>query len=827
MVKVRLAKALAGLMSKGLSYSKKELISSLRQSCQRHLEYVFNTFFELSSNTLLGLAEKADTNRLQTLYLDAQRLIRTRRSGIAVQVIEQTRDSFNLLDTPLVSVALENGSDFPVGTQHANDSASHNTPYNHLELLGNEDLEVMIALDNGTTKSLETYKRPLYMLQRRFEALMGSEFSGSDPIPMSPDALLETFAESICDGMVAVEIQVVLINLFNQTCFNRDYGLLLEGVNRELEDAGVLPLSHDDDEPVRVPVPRAREAVVEGVSLLRGSLLGDADGGSLFSSAEGGSLFSSAEGSLLRDAEGFLSQAAEGSSSRDAGGSLSQAAEGSSLQAAEGSDSAPTTRIQTEFLARISTILDNAGREPGNAGGTFVTKGQVFAQIDGLMDKLLSSKVAANGSPGQVTFDLAQSLNTAQKDGQQGLHGNDASVFKLVGNTFSRFGEVSGMAPEAQQVITRCELPLLKLALEKPTLLEQENHPIRRLFNEMAKYAIGLEQGDCAENAIYKQMLGLSETMLRDGFDEQQVPKMLTEFMSAIDTESRLTRLQEQRQLEEVAAKEKIDWAHTRVDQEMADRLLGHEVPVAILNFVEQHWCNVLHIAHLRGGESSVDWHDGLRVLEALLAIEKTELAQRDKQTVAQVLDDIDYRLQHIAIDAVQRAEQMERLTFILDPVLPSNVTPLNTQGTTGTQDKGDKIKRIVISTLQSEMPGKNILQAVDRVETLNLQDQQSLAQLQKGCWIELSDDIQSHKHNDNGSNATASNRRGKLAGIVGPSWKYVFVNNKGKLVAELNRARLAEQLKVGEVKLLDNSHLFDKAIRAAINDIKELSIAG
>ena len=64
------------------------------------------------------------------------------------------------------------------------------------------------------------------------------------------------------------------------------------------------------------------------------------------------------------------------------------------------------------------------------------------------------------------------------------------------------------------------------------------------------------------------------------------------------------------------------------------------------------------------------------------------------------------------------------------------------------------------------------------------------------------------------------------MAGIVGPSWKYVFVNNKGKLVAALNRARLAEQQKAGEVKLLDNSHVFDKAIRAAINDIKELSVA-
>ena len=53
-----------------------------------------------------------------------------------------------------------------------------------------------------------------------------------------------------------------------------------------------------------------------------------------------------------------------------------------------------------------------------------------------------------------------------------------------------------------------------------------------------------------------------------------------------------------------------------------------------------------------------------------------------------------------------------------------------------------------------------------------------------------------------------------------------MFVNNKGKLVAALNRVRLAEQIRVGEARLLDNAGLFDKAIRAAINDIKELSVA-
>ncbi|MEJ6773784.1 MAG: DUF1631 family protein, partial [Porticoccaceae bacterium] len=125
---------------------------------------------------------------------------------------------------------------------------------------------------------------------------------------------------------------------------------------------------------------------------------------------------------------------------------------------------------------------------------------------------------------GQMTRQLEQIINAAHPSGKQVLHRNDASVFQVVGNAFSRFGEGNGIAPDAQQTISRCELPLLKLALNKPSILEQENHPIRRLFNEMANYAIGLEQGNCSGNNIYQQILKLSKTMLSDGFGEQQVP---------------------------------------------------------------------------------------------------------------------------------------------------------------------------------------------------------------------------------------------------------------------------------------------------------------
>jgi hypothetical protein len=124
-----------------------------------------------------------------------------------------------------------------------------------------------------------------------------------------------------------------------------------------------------------------------------------------------------------------------------------------------------------------------------------------------------------------------------------------------------------------------------------------------------------------------------------------------------------------------------------------------------------------------------------------------------------------------------------------------------------------EEIKRILVSAVKAELPGKNISQAVRDAESLDSSAQRILMALQKGCWIELGSDIKAHK-------------RGKLAGIVGPSWKYVFVDNKGKLIAERDRARLALELMDGKVTVLDNSHLFDKAIKQAITQIKGLPVA-
>ena len=786
------------------SYNKNELISSLRQFCQRHLESVFNIFFENASTALLGMAEAAETNRLQTLYVDAQRLIRGRRGEIEAGVTEAVLASFTALDPNATN-----------NTNGVRETSTRNTPYNHFELLGNEDLEVMIALDNGTTQALETFKKPLYMLQRRFDTL--SDGAAIKLMPMSPDSVMEAFADGVADGMIAVEVQVVLINLFNQACFGRDYGELLIQANEFLEESGMFPASD--------PAKSASEQSMAKPEIVLEAKATDQP--------------VTSEGDIEQRLEELVNTLSLGVMPTITSGISPEASPDASAEISP-NDSAysppvftappvepPTSRIQTELLARISTILESTGQRLAGTDAVYLGRPQVVAEIDKHISQLQQSYKKGQSEHlvcGQMTRQLEQTINAAHPLGKQGLHRNDASVFQVVGNAFSRFGEGNGIAPDAQQAISRCELPLLKLALNKPSILEQENHPIRRLFNEMANYAIGLEQGNCSGNKIYQQMLKLSETMLSDGFGEQQIPQMLTGFMAAVDADRRVTRLQEKRQLEEIAAQEKVNWAHTRVDREISDRVVGHELPVAILNFAEQHWCKVLHIAHLRSGESSIEWQQGLEILDRLLEIVGFEASTRSKTAVARLLNDIKLRLEHISIDALQLADQMDRLQFILTPARPANVTDIGSKtkgkapSKTNVKDPtegefADQIKRIMISRLQTEMPGENIAETINKVESLDDQSQQSLSEVQKGCWIELCDDIKSRK-------------RGKLAGIVGPSWKYVFVNNKGKLVAELNRARLAVEIKEGKVTVLDNSHLFDKAIKAAIDDIKGLSVA-
>lgn len=804
-------------MSKGLLKGHKQLVQSLGQLCQQHISDAFKKFNELCSSNLVGMAARAESNRLQTLYMDSQRLLRVRRSAIEAATIAAVMDHFAVLEIPLSIAQAEEPGD----SGEARQSISQSADANNLKLLGHEDLEVMIALDNCSSRVREELRGALHQLEGRLKSLLGNRAS-IKTLPMSPDGILEAFAAAIDKDMIAVEVQLELIRIFDLSCFDKGYGEMLGVANQLLEDAGFSPVADTLE-------------------------------------AETG------EREAEQNKPG-LPQQQTGAGRDKVADEIDQVSEAVANYAEDkNSSSAPgNSRVQTELLARITSMLEHADSLSSSApsspdapttdhrtqarsqaqqsGGRArqskpcMDKPQLLAEINKHMNDLIANREELL-SNGQITRELAAAIKQLEV-GENGtrLHRNDLSLFQVVENIFSSFGQSMVVAPEVQQVINRCELPMLKMAIKKPLILEQDNHPIRRLFNEMAKYAIGLEQGDCEDNQIYQQMLKLSESMAGESFDEQKLPAMLSEFMAIIDRDRRKTSAAEMRELEQIAAREKVNWARTRVEEEISRRIVGKQLTETVVDFIQHSWCMVMHMAHLRSGEAGSDWLVAIKILENLVHLARRKASEADIKYRHELVAHIDARLGHISVDVAQRALQVKQLSQALGiaepPTVQSAVVTEISPAASKTRLKKaakepagleeskvserqvvEEIKRILVSAVKAELPGKNISQAVRDAETLDASAQRILMALQKGCWIELGGDIKEHK-------------RGKLAGIVGPSWKYVFVDNKGKLIAERDRARLALELMDGKVTVLDNSHLFDKAIKRAITQIKGLPVA-
>ena len=862
-----LAKGLASVMSNGLVKGNKQLVQSLGQLCQQHLSDAFKKFNEVCSSSLVGLAARAESNRLQTLYLDSQRLLRKQRSDIEASTIATVFDHFTSLENPLLASQSDQAS-----SDKSAQADSLSPESDSLKLLGHEDLEVMIALDNCSSRVREELRAELHQLEARLKSLLENT-APIQTLPMSPDAILEAFVAAIDEDMIALEVQLELVRIFDQACFDKCYAEMLGVANQMLEDAGFAPAveTAGDEE-------GNKEASEELKNELNNELNNEPD--KKTSEPELGDKDSDHKPSALSAQPDNTAEDAQATSGID------EVKEAVAHYADEPSPMA-NSRIQTELLAKISSMLENAERESAQVESLSaqktstadssvqnstqssqsqkqhsnskhsnskhsnskhsnskpcMDKPQLLAEINKHMNDLITNRTELL-SNGQITRELAAAIKHLG-EGENGsrLHRNDQSVFQVVENIFSSFGQSMQVAPEVQQVINRCELPMLKMAIKKPLILEQENHPIRRLFNEMAKYAIGLEQGDCEDNQIYQQMLKLSESMAGESFDEQNLPAMLSEFMAIVDRDRRKISTAETRELEQIAAQEKVNWARTRVEEEITRRIVGKKLSEAVVDFIQHSWCIVMHMAHLRSGEAGNDWLVAIKILENLVHLARRSPTEADTKYRHELLAHIDARLGHISTDVAQRALQVKQLSQALGvaeaPAVQSAVVTeiapsfsknrasknraskkkseqLSEVDTSklGEQQMVEEIKRILVSAVKAELPGKNISQAVRDAETLDSSAQRILMALQKGCWIELGSDIKAHK-------------RGKLAGIVGPSWKYVFVDNKGKLIAERDRARLALDLMDGKVTVLDNSHLFDKAIKQAITQIKGLPVA-
>ena len=78
------------------------------------------------------------------------------------------------------------------------------------------------------------------------------------------------------------------------------------------------------------------------------------------------------------------------------------------------------------------------------------------------------------------------------------------------------------------------------------------------------------------------------------------------------------------------------------------------------------------------------------------------------------------------------------------------------------------------------------------------------------GSWVEFQED-EEHK------------LRCKLAAVIKPTGKFIFVNRTGMKVLEKTRMGLAVEFRRNAIRLLDDALLFDRALASVLGTLRRL----
>ncbi|VAW48179.1 hypothetical protein MNBD_GAMMA03-850, partial [hydrothermal vent metagenome] len=210
------------------TYTLGELLPQIFTSFAKDLKPKLITCFELLDDTLFDLAEKAESNKNQTLYFESMRQVRKSRGkmfSVFFNSIKSTFRSFKKSEFDFFEV-----------------DASYNkkTKSLALSLIDEKELDETLAKSNLINKSEMAYHRHLFAFRKRFSLLASGTKLKVNQIPISPYVLVNSFAKCISSLDLEVTLKLIMYKLFERNVMgqlNEPYN----HINNFLADKGIIP----------------------------------------------------------------------------------------------------------------------------------------------------------------------------------------------------------------------------------------------------------------------------------------------------------------------------------------------------------------------------------------------------------------------------------------------------------------------------------------------------------------------------------------------------------------------------------------------------------
>lgn len=382
----------------------------------------------------------------------------------------------------------------------------------------------------------------------------------------------------------------------------------------------------------------------------------------------------------------------------------------------------------------------------------------------------------------------------------------DEDMICLVGLLFDFIQADDNLPTRLRALIGRLHIPLLKVALLDKSVLVRASHPARRLLDEMAAAAIGWESNDDGlRDSLHLRIERTVQRLLNEFDDDPELfAELLEDFLAFNQDERRRSALFEQRTRDAEEGRVRTLQARLQVQRALNARLRGRRLPAGVLNMVVQGWSQVMLMVLLKHGEASAPWRDALTTLDMLLGsvVPHHDLRAREHllQQVPGLLKALRDGLAGVALDStVTRAFflQLQQLHLRACAAQPASV------------DDGDpamtevQVEEDIVLVLAEELACAPLRPLDDLVQPLR-----QVQRLQLGAWVEVCDEGQA--------------LRCKLVARLDGSDRLVFANRSGLKVRQWSAAGLAQALRRGDVRLLDDGLLFERALQTVLAGLRQ-----
>ena len=737
-----------------------ELLDAVSKIALERAQKLVGNLFENVDDALFDLAEKAESNAIQTQYFDGMREVRRKRKLIERLFVDNCRANFKLFANGKLPAQA-------VGPVPVDENSR-----SELSLVEETELEESLAVTSMISKADNRYARLLYSVNQRLSVISGGSRVVDANNPLGPAALATCFRNAMRELEADVKVKLIIYKLFERYVFA---GLepLYDAINIELIRAGVLP--------------QLRHSIGRGQGRARSAPASDTEALPESAYLDNEDYAGSAEEEAIREqlyatVSQLLSQR-RSASVRQPGGAFGH----------RQMINQPAIGMQ-DLISALALLQQQAPPMP--------------AEVSALND----SREAAL-SLRELKAALQEQIAKIGHDAKARVSGADEDTIDLVGMLFEYILQDQNLPPQMQAMLGRLQIPYLKAAIIDKHLFAQHSHPARRLLDALADAAKGWSKESDRDLRLFNEVKGTVEALLHNFDDDTSVfERQLSSFRQFVESNRMRAERTEQRATEATKGREKLQSARRTAAREILSRTQQVQLPDLIRNILTRPWANYLVLTLLRQGEQSPEWRSALRFIDEMIASAQPPANDQDRQRIRDTLPRIEKSLRLGLATVAFHDSDVRRLMRALGRFYHSQLGedgPSTEEMQALEREQADE--PVIPDTVEEIAEPDEIEEPPVNPELADKDSPllQKAKALRVGNWVEFVA--------DNGQRD-----RAKLSWISPISGKYLFVNRRGLKVCDMTLQALADSIHSGSTLVLEEVPLFDRALDAIVERLKK-----